>query len=119
MLYAIQDWIRGLTGSDNPSRIWSDAKRSIKQAQLFDSIVELPYVAGDGKTYQVEHTIDKGLYIIAQNLRVTKSRPAPAAIKRFLAEAGAFVDQVRLNPIITLLRPTKFIWVFGNALLLI
>lgn len=98
LFYAIQDWIRGLTGTDNPARTWSDAKRGIKQSQLYDSIVELPYVAKDGKTYQVEHTDDKGLYIIAQGLRVTKSRSALAAIKRFLAQAGAFVDQVRMNP---------------------
>jgi len=94
--YPIQDWIRGLTATNNPIRIWSDLKNST--TQLFGSTVELPYKASDGKTYQVEHVNDKGLYVIAQGLRVTKSRPALAAIKRFLAEAGAFVDEVRLDP---------------------
>jgi hypothetical protein len=98
LVYAIQDWIRGLTGTENPNRVWSDTKRSIKQIQLFDSIVPLPYKASDNKTYQVEHIDDKGLYLIAQGLRVTKSRPALAAIKRFLAEAGVFADNVRIDP---------------------
>jgi hypothetical protein len=96
--YAIQDWIRGLTHAENPNRIWSDLKRSVKQIQMYDSIVHLPYISRDGKTYQVEHTNDKGLYMIAQGLRVTKTRLALAAIKKFLAESGAFVDKVRLNP---------------------
>jgi hypothetical protein len=51
LFYAIQDWIKGLTGAENPARIWSDAKRTMKQVELFDSIVELPYTARDGKTY--------------------------------------------------------------------
>lgn len=96
--YAIPDWIRGLTNVDNASRVWSDLKSTGKQMNLYGSTVELPYMAKDGKTYQTEHTDDKGLYRIAQSLRVTKTRPALAAIKRFLAESGAFVDEVRLNP---------------------
>jgi hypothetical protein len=46
----------------------------------------------------MDYTDDKGLYLIAQGLRVTKARPALAAIKQFLAEAGAFVDLVRREP---------------------
>ena len=41
---------------------------------------------------------DRALYLIAQHLRVTKSRPVLDAIKKYLAEAGAFVDLVRLEP---------------------
>ncbi|MBC7870127.1 MAG: hypothetical protein H7Y09_04760 [Chitinophagaceae bacterium] len=101
--YAIQDWIRGLTGADNIRRIWRDMQRGGSLSQLYDSIVQLPYIATNDKTYQADFINDKGLYLIAQNLRSTKARPALAAIKKYLAEAGAFVDEVRRDPNIVLL----------------
>jgi hypothetical protein len=58
----------------------------------------LPYVAANGKTYQMDFTDDTGLYLIAQHLRVTKARPLLAAIKDYLAESGAFVDLIRRAP---------------------
>jgi len=97
-LYAIQDWISGITGADNVRRIWSDFKRNVPEQELYDSIVQLPYTAKDGKTYQMDFTNDNGLYLIAQHLRVTKSRPVLDEIKRFLAQAGVFVDQARRDP---------------------
>jgi hypothetical protein len=101
VFYAIQDWIRGLTGEENGSKIsrmWVDLRQKNPVFETFVSIESLPYKASDGKTYFRDHTIDKGLYMIAQTLRVTKARPALAAIKKFLAEAGAFVDEVRRDP---------------------
>lgn len=107
LVYSIQDWIVGLTGASNPRRIWSDLKSSQKEQneekesqekQLYDSTVQLPYTATDGKTYQMEFISDKGLYLIAQYLLSTKSRPALEKIRKYLAEAGAFVDLVRREP---------------------
>ena len=95
VFYAIQDWIKGLTASDDVRKIWNDIQRKTTLFQMSDSIRPLPYIASDGKTYQRDHTTDKGLYLIAQNLRSTKARPALAAIKKYLAESGAFVDEVR------------------------
>lgn len=42
-----------------------------------------------------EFTSDKGLYIIAQYLRVKKSRTVLLEIRSYLAKAGAFVDKLR------------------------
>src|SRR5262245_578353 len=78
--YAVQDWIRGLAGDTNIKFIWAQAKK-----QRLISNQPLPYVASDGKTYQRDFTNDKGLYLIAQYLRVTKARPVLDEIKRFLA----------------------------------
>lgn len=97
-LYAIQDWISGITGADNTRRIWSDFKRNVNEPKLYDSIVQLPYTATDGKTYQMDFTDDNGLYLIAQHLRVTEARPVLDEIKRFLAQAGVFVDHARRDP---------------------
>lgn len=65
---------------------------------MWNSVLRLPYKASDGKTYQRDYTTDKGLYLIAQYLRVKEERPMLDAIRRFLAEAGAFVDAVRREP---------------------
>lgn len=93
--YAVQDWIAGLT-SANPTTIWADIKRrSESWPQLLDSIQQLGYTASDGKKYAMDFATDKGLYLIAQHLRVTKQRPLLAAIKDYLAKAGAFTDQAR------------------------
>lgn len=94
--YAIQDWISGLTSSD--TRKFGEMWRQMTQVQMRISITPLSYVARDGKTYKRDFTNDRGLYLIAQNLRITKSRPLLARIKEYLAKSGAFVDLVRQEP---------------------
>ncbi len=97
--FAVQDWIVGLliTQTRDASKVWNDLKRR-SSLQLSDSIRTLPYEATDGKTYSVEYTTDKGLYLIAQHLRATRERPVLREIREFLAKSGAFVDLVRREP---------------------
>jgi hypothetical protein len=97
ILYAVQDWIRGLTGTKVARAIWAEIKRR-SVGQMSISTQQLPYVSSDSKTYQMDFTDDKGLYLIAQYLRVTKARPVLDAIKKYLAEAGVFVDEARRDP---------------------
>jgi hypothetical protein len=98
--YNVQEWIAGLTEAslNSASKLWNDMIRRSDLEQLSDSIRKFPYIATNGKTYQVDYTDDKALYLVAQHMRVTKARPALATIKQFLAEAGAFVDLVRREP---------------------
>lgn len=99
--YAIQDWIVGLLETDTKvaSKTWNDLqRRSLISSELSDSIRTLPYLAKDGKKYEVDYTSDRGLYLIAQHLRGTKERPLLREIKQFLAKAGAFVDLMRREP---------------------
>jgi hypothetical protein len=93
LYFAVQDWLRGISSVDNVRLIWAKMKD-----QLLISIQQLPYISTDGKTYQLDFTNDKGLYLIAQYMRSTKARPSLAEIKRFLASAGAFADLVRREP---------------------
>jgi len=93
LYYSVQDWIRGISTSVDIRQLWDKMK-----IQLSISIRQLPYLATNGKTYQMDFTSDKGLYLIAQNMRAIKSRPALSEIKRFLAESGAFTDLVRREP---------------------
>lgn len=94
-LYAVQDWIGGLVGAEGANQALRNLKRD---RQCVFSKHRLPYLATNGKTYQMDYTDAQGLYTIAQQLRSTSARPALAEIKRFLAAAGVFVDEARRSP---------------------
>jgi hypothetical protein len=98
MVYAVLDWIRGLTGEDDIRHLWSMFKKTDAGKQMVNSTSRLPYKASDGKTYKRDYVNDKGLYLIAQYMRVRHDRPMLTEIRQFLAAAGAFVDQLRLEP---------------------
>jgi hypothetical protein len=98
MVYAVQDWMRGLSGETNIRSLWSMFKKTKAGKELSNQIEQLPYKATNGKTYKLDYVNDKGLYLIAQYMRVKHDRPMLTEIRQFLAAAGAFVDQVRLEP---------------------
>lgn len=94
--YAIQDWIAGLIPDDDANKAW----RNMKTQPVFskDTLKKMPYRASNGKTYKIDFATAKILYDVAQYLRLTKERHALAAIRSYLSEAGAFMDEARLNP---------------------
>jgi len=96
--YTIQDWMRGLSGLKDISTIWAYFKKQEAWNQILNSIEYLPYKATDGKTYSREYIDADGLYIIAQYLRIKRSRPVLLEIRKFLAAAGVLIDEMRLNP---------------------
>jgi hypothetical protein len=98
MVYAVQDWMRGLSGEQDVRRLWDMFKKTEAGKVLSNSIGQWPYKASNGRTYQLDHLDDKGLYLIAQYMRVKHDRPVLDEIRQFLAAAGAFVDQVRREP---------------------
>lgn len=93
--FAVQDWIIGLATSEpkNAAKMWSKMKE-----QLSTSNRQLPYTASSGRKYAMDFAQDRDLYLIAQHMRAVKTRPALAAIKQYLANAGAFTDLVRRKP---------------------
>jgi len=93
--YAIEDWIVGITGST--ARKAQIAWDNLQKRSVVLETTHLSYPIADGRIYQKPHTDDHGLYLIAQNLRVTKTRPALREIKNYLAKAGVFVDNLRTN----------------------
>jgi hypothetical protein len=96
--YAVQDWMRGLTGETDTRKMWSYFKKQAAWKQMSSSTRRMPYLTPNGKTHQRDHATDNGLYLIAQYLRITGERPMLDEIRRFLAAAGAFVDEVRREP---------------------
>lgn len=97
--FAIHDWIVGLLEVDSTgaSKFWNDIQRR-GTLDISATLRKLPHVGKDGKKYIRDYTTDRGLYLIAQHLRVNKDRPLLKEIKQFLAKAGAFVDEVRRRP---------------------
>lgn len=98
MVYAVQDWMRGLSGEKDVRRLWDMFKKTEAGKAMSNSIGQFPYKATNGRTYQLDYVNDRGLYLIAQYMRVKHDRPMLTEIRQFLAAAGAFVDQVRLEP---------------------
>jgi hypothetical protein len=96
ILYCVQDWIMGLAGctANEANKI---LKRAKARNELYRLTVHLPLVASNGKTYQFEHTDQWGLYTIAQNMRVIKTRPIIQKVKDYLVDAGVYVDAIVTN----------------------
>lgn len=95
IVYAIQDWIAGLTGETDAVKI-SEVWRKFKtQGRISIPTLKLPYKARDGKTYQRDYVTDEILYQFAAYARSTKDRPQIADIKDFLAKAGVLADMIR------------------------
>ncbi len=96
-LYALQDWAIGLVG-EKGKHAMRDFKLTEVGSRLVASNYKLPYKATNGRTYQMDFCTDKTLYLFAQYVRVTDDREVLAAIRRYLAEAGVVVDELRREP---------------------
>ncbi|MBN1453564.1 MAG: hypothetical protein JW963_21290 [Anaerolineales bacterium] len=95
--YAIQDWIAGITSTENSRRVWSDFKRNNDLPELYEKIVQLPYTVANGRKYAMDFVGDKGLYTIAEYVRV-RDTDVLTAIRKYLADAGVFADTMRRDP---------------------
>lgn len=95
-LYVIRDWVAGLTQAEDPKRAWQSAKKLPEMAAALERIrnVRMPGTAGS----LTQMTDDRGLFLIATNLRSTKNKDSLAEIKNFLAKAGVFADLARRDP---------------------
>jgi hypothetical protein len=86
-LFCLRDWIVGLTGSADPANLI----RQMRNKGVISNNAR--------KINGLEYLTDKQLYSVTQDIRTTKARPAVAAIKEFLGKSGAFVDQIRRDPV--------------------
>lgn len=94
--FSIIDWIAGIGTSDNvnASKMWV----YMQQNQTSIPTRTLNYKGKDSKNYQRDFANDVSLYDIAQNMRVTKDRPALKAIQDYLSQSGALLDFWRREP---------------------
>lgn len=96
IVYSIIDWMAGIGSSDllATQRHYQNIGKRFNILKMVMSYV-MQY---NGETITTDFTDDHGLYRIAEDMRVTKKRPALKAIKDYLAESGVFADEVRRNP---------------------
>jgi len=84
--FSVVDVIEVLTGSSIPKRYWSDLKNKLKieGSQVYEKIVQLKFLAIDGKYYLSDATNTETI------LRLIQSIPSPNAepFKLWLAKVG-------------------------------
>jgi hypothetical protein len=49
-VYAVQDWMRGLSGEEDVRRLWDMFKKSEAGKQMSNSIGRMPYKTANGRT---------------------------------------------------------------------
>ena len=84
--FSIIDVVEILTNSSIPKRYWSDLKNKLKKegSEVYEKIVQLKFIASDGKKYATDCFSTEDL------LRVIQSIPSPKAepFKLWLAKVG-------------------------------
>ncbi|MEK7534415.1 MAG: Bro-N domain-containing protein [Patescibacteria group bacterium] len=84
--FSVIDVIEALTDSTIPKRYWSDLKNKLKNegSQVYEKIVQLKFIASDGKKYTTDCFSTQDL------IRVIQSIPSPKAepFKLWLAKVG-------------------------------
>ena len=84
--FSVIDMITILTGSSIPRRYWSDLKTKLKNegSQLYDKIVQLKFIAQDGKYYISDAADTETMFRIIQSIPSPKAEP----FKLWLAQVG-------------------------------
>jgi hypothetical protein len=86
--FSIADVMGAISESANPRRYWSDLKKKLTEKEgfdeLYDEIVQLPFEADDGKTYQSDACNTQTLFRIIQSMTSPKAEP----FKKWLAKVG-------------------------------
>jgi DNA-damage-inducible protein D len=86
--FSIVDIVEALTGTSNPRRYWSDLKRQMAEkegfSEVYDEIVQLKFVAEDGKLRESDAANPETLFRIIQSIPSPKAEP----LKRWLAKVA-------------------------------
>lgn len=84
--FSIIDVVEVLTGSSIPRRYWSDLKRKLESegSQVYEKIVQLKFVFGDGKKYSSDAADTETMFRIIQSIPSPNAEP----FKLWLARVG-------------------------------
>jgi hypothetical protein len=103
--FSVIDIIKTLTNSSIPKRYWSDLKNKLKNegSEVYDKIVQLKFMANDGKYYLTDVADTETL------LRLIQSIPSPNAepFKLWLARVGYERLEETADPEIAINRALK------------
>jgi BRO family, N-terminal domain len=84
--FSVVDVIEILTDSSIPKRYWSDLKTKLKNegSEVYEKIVQLKFVASDGKKYATDCFSTEDLFRVIQSIPSPKAEP----FKLWLAKTG-------------------------------
>ncbi len=84
--FSVVDIVAAITGSTIPKRYWADLKSKLNEEgfQLYEKIVQLKFVAADGKKYGTDCADVEFIFRIIQSIPSPKAEP----IKQWLAQVG-------------------------------
>jgi len=84
--FSVVDVIGVLTDSAIPKRYWSDLKRRLisEGSEVYEKIVQLKFVASDGKKYATDCLLTEDLFRLIQSIPSPKAEP----FKLWLAKVG-------------------------------
>ncbi|MFA6285653.1 MAG: BRO family protein [Parcubacteria group bacterium] len=84
--FSVIDVVEILTGSTIPKRYWSDLKNKLKNegSQLYEKIVQLKFLASDGKYYLSDAADTETVFRLIQSIPSPKAEP----FKLWLARVG-------------------------------
>lgn len=84
--FSVTDTVSILTDSSIPKRYWSDLKKKLikEGSQLYEKIVQLKFVAADGKKYATDCLKTADLFRLIQSIPSPKAEP----FKLWLAQVG-------------------------------
>ena len=96
-LYAVQDWIAGVAKTSD-MQVAKNILQMIKRraTSVTKTLVKLPYLATNGRTYQMDFADGETLYLITQQMDTQTG--IRNEVLTHLAKTGAFVDAARRDP---------------------
>jgi len=94
--FSVIDVISVLTDSATPKRYWSDLKIKLRNegGEVYDKIVQLKFVASDGKKYATDCFSTEGILRLIQSIPSKKAEP----FKVWLAQVGYERMEETANP---------------------
>ena len=97
VVYAVQDWLRGLLGNEDVRYVLSNIRRSHPE---LDSLIKmLPYRSTDNKVYQRPYTNEDGLFYLLVHARLSRGRSRLADARNFIANFSAEYEYLKCSPV--------------------
>lgn len=113
--YSIIDIISSIVETNLPKRYWSDLKKQLQEKegfiQLYEKIVQLKFLAADGKKYATDTADVETIFRIIQSIPSKKAE----VFKRWLAKVGYERIQEMQNPSIGIKRNIAQYKVLGRS----
>ncbi|MGJ3240984.1 MAG: hypothetical protein ACFE0Q_19905 [Anaerolineae bacterium] len=102
--YVIADWVHHVSGSKHKdiTKAWKKLKEQMEERHQIDGVLLINQSSiklRDGSSHVVDTTNEQGLFYIFQCMYFGgQTNDVVKSVRKYLADAGAFVDHARQNP---------------------